>query len=402
MAVTLNETPSANRLHIGIFGKTNSGKSSFINAFSGQKVSIVADIAGTTTDPVYKPMEIYPLGPCVLIDTAGFADEGELGALRMEKTKLAAQKTDAGIILFSGRDMKEELDWFRYFKEKNTPVIPVLSKADTYEQEEKSFLISQIKKETGVTPCCISSVTGEGIQEIKENLTRCIPEGYGNRMITGNLVSAGDLVLLVMPQDIQAPKGRLILPQVQTLRELLDKKCRVMSVTTDQFTGALEVLATPPKLIITDSQVFSYVYERKPSASMLTSFSVLFATYKGDIHYYVEGAKAIDTLHADSRVLISECCTHAPLQEDIGRVKIPRMLKKRFGDTLTVDLVSGTDFPEDLTGYDLVIQCGACMFNRKYVMYRIDRAKKQQIPMTNYGVAIAHLSEILPYVKVPE
>ena len=402
MAVTLNETPSANRLHIGIFGKTNSGKSSFINAFSGQKVSIVADIAGTTTDPVYKPMEIYPLGPCVLIDTAGFADEGELGALRMEKTRLAAQKTDAGIILFSGRDMKEELDWFRYFKEKNTPVIPVLSKADTYEQEEKSFLISQIKKETGVTPCCISSVTGEGIQEIKENLTRCIPEGYGNRMITGNLVSAGDLVLLVMPQDIQAPKGRLILPQVQTLRELLDKKCRIMSVTTDQFTGALEVLATPPKLIITDSQVFSYVYERKPSASMLTSFSVLFAAYKGDIHYYVEGAKAIDTLHADSRVLIAECCTHAPLQEDIGRVKIPRMLKKRFGDTLTVDLVSGTDFPEDLTGYDLVIQCGACMFNRKYVMYRIDRAKKQQIPMTNYGVAIAHLSEILSYVKVPE
>lgn len=402
MAVTLNETPSANRLHIGIFGKTNSGKSSFINAFSGQKVSIVADIAGTTTDPVYKPMEIYPLGPCVLIDTAGFADEGELGALRMEKTRLAAQKTDAGIILFSGRDMKEELDWFRYFKEKNTPVIPVLSKADTYEQEEKSFLISQIKKETGVTPCCISSVTGEGIQEIKENLTRCIPEGYGNRMITGNLVSAGDLVLLVMPQDIQAPKGRLILPQVQTLRELLDKKCRIMSVTTDQFTGALEVLATPPKLIITDSQVFSYVYERKPSASMLTSFSVLFAAYKGDIHYYVEGAKAIDTLHADSRVLIAECCTHAPLQEDIGRVKIPRMLKKRFGDTLTVDMVSGTDFPEDLTGYDLVIQCGACMFNRKYVMYRIDRAKKQQIPMTNYGVAIAHLSEILSYVKVPE
>ena len=402
MAVTLNETPSSNRLHIGIFGKTNSGKSSFINAFSGQKVSIVADIAGTTTDPVYKPMEIYPLGPCVLIDTAGFADEGELGALRMEKTRLAAQKTDAGIILFSGRDMKEELDWFRYFKEKNTPVIPVLSKADTYEQEEKSFLISQIKKETGVTPCCISSVTGEGIQEIKENLTRCIPEGYGNRMITGNLVSAGDLVLLVMPQDIQAPKGRLILPQVQTLRELLDKKCRVMSVTTDQFTGALEVLAAPPKLIITDSQVFSYVYERKPSASMLTSFSVHFAAYKGDIHYYVEGAKAIDTLHADSRVLIAECCTHAPLQEDIGRVKIPRMLKKRFGDTLTVDLVSGTDFPEDLTGYDLVIQCGACMFNRKYVMYRIDRAKKQQIPMTNYGVAIAHLSGILPYVKIPE
>lgn len=402
MAVTLNETPSGNRLHIGIFGKTNSGKSSFINAFSGQKVSIVADVAGTTTDPVYKPMEIYPLGPCVLIDTAGFADDGELGALRLEKTRLAAQKTDAGIILFSGKDMKEELNWFRYFKEKNTPVIPVLGKADTYEPEEKTLLISQIKKETGVSPCCISSVTGEGIQEIKENLARCIPEGYGNRTITGNLAAAGDLVLLVMPQDIQAPKGRLILPQVQTLRELLDKKCRIMSVTTDQFTGALDALSIPPKLIITDSQVFSYVYENKPAESLLTSFSVLFAAYKGDIHYYIEGAQAIDTLNSQSRVLIAECCTHAPLQEDIGRVKIPRMLRKRFGETLTIDLVSGTDFPEDLTGYDLVIQCGACMFNRKYVMYRIDRAKEQQIPITNYGVAIAHLSGILPYVVIPE
>ena len=402
MTVTLNETPSGNRLHIGIFGKTNSGKSSFINAFSGQKVSIVADVPGTTTDPVYKAMEIYPLGPCVLIDTAGFDDEGELGALRIEKTELAAQKTDLAIILFCEEEMEQELKWYRYFKEKQTPVIPVLSKADLCTQEQRADLAGLIRKNTGTNVCQISAATGEGIRALKEELARRIPEGYGTRMITGSLVSEKDLVLLVMPQDIQAPKGRLILPQVQTLRELLDKKCLVMSVTTDQYLAALQTLAAPPKLIITDSQVFSYVYERKPSASMLTSFSVLFAAYKGDIHYYVEGAKAIDTLHADSRVLIAECCTHAPLQEDIGRVKIPRMLKKRFGDTLTVDLVSGTDFPEDLTGYDLVIQCGACMFNRKYVMYRIDRAKKQQIPMTNYGVAIAHLSKILPYVKVPE
>lgn len=401
MAVTLNETPSANRLHIGIFGKTNSGKSSFINAFSGQKVSIVADVAGTTTDPVYKAMEIYPLGSCVLIDTAGFDDKGELGALRIEKTELAAQKTDLAIILFCEEEMSQELKWYRYFKEKNTPVISVLSKTDLYTQEEKEKIAHLIQGNTKEEVCLISAKTGEGIRNLKELLARSIPEGYGNRMITGDLVDTGDLVLLVMPQDIQAPKGRLILPQVQTLRELLDKKCLVMSVTTDQYLSALENLAVPPKLIITDSQVFSYVYENKPKESMLTSFSVLFAAYKGDLPYYIEGAKAIDTLNENSHVLIAECCTHAPLKEDIGRVKIPRMLKKRFGEKLDVSLVSGTDFPDDLTKYDLIIQCGACMFNRKYVMYRIDKARNQYVPMTNYGITIAHLTGILEHIALP-
>ena len=401
MAVTLNETPSANRLHIGIFGKTNSGKSSFINAFSGQKVSIVADVAGTTTDPVYKAMEIYPLGPCVLIDTAGFDDKGELGALRIEKTELAAQKTDLAIILFCEEEMSQELKWYHYFKEKNTPVVPVLNKTDLDTQEEKEKLAHLIQRNTKEEVCLISAKTGEGIRNLKELLARSIPEGYGNRMITGDLVDTGDLVLLVMPQDIQAPKGRLILPQVQTLRELLDKKCLVMSVTTDQYLSALENFAVPPKLIITDSQVFSYVYENKPKESMLTSFSVLFAAYKGDLPYYIEGAKAIDTLNENSHVLIAECCTHAPLKEDIGRVKIPRMLKKRFGEKLDVSLVSGTDFPDDLTKYDLIIQCGACMFNRKYVMYRIDKARNQYVPMTNYGITIAHLTGILEHVALP-
>ena len=216
MTVTLNETPSGNRLHIGIFGKTNSGKSSFINAFSGQKVSIVADVPGTTTDPVYKAMEIYPLGPCVLIDTAGFDDEGELGALRIEKTELAAQKTDLAIILFCEEEMEQELKWYRYFKEKQTPVIPVLSKADLCTQEQRADLAGLIRKNTGTNVCQISAATGEGIRALKEELARRIPEGYGTRMITGSLVSEKDLVLLVMPQDIQAPKGRLILPQVQT------------------------------------------------------------------------------------------------------------------------------------------------------------------------------------------
>lgn len=401
MAVTLNETPSGNRLHIGIFGKTNSGKSSFINAFSGQKVSIVADVAGTTTDPVYKAMEIYPLGPCILIDTAGFDDEGELGALRIEKTELAAQKTELAIILFCEEEMEQEMNWYHYFKERQTPVIPILSKTDLYTREQREHLIELIRKTTGENVCPVSAATGEGIRELKELLARKLPEGYGNRMITGDLISADDLVMLVMPQDIQAPKGRLILPQVQTLRELLDKKCLVMSVTTDQYLAALKVLSKSPKMIITDSQVFSYVYEHKPQESMLTSFSVLFAAYKGDLPYYIEGARAIDSLNENSRVLIAECCTHAPLKEDIGRVKIPRMLRKRFGESLRVELVSGTDYPDDLTPYDLIIQCGACMFNRKYVMYRIDKAKEQQVPMTNYGVSIAHLTGILDYVALP-
>ena len=401
MAVTLNETPSGNRLHIGIFGKTNSGKSSFINAFSGQKVSIVADVAGTTTDPVYKAMEIYPLGPCILIDTAGFDDKGELGVLRIEKTKTAAQKTELAIILFCEEEMEQEMKWYRYFKERQTPVIPVLSKTDLYTKDQREHLIELIRKTTGEDVCPVSAATGEGIRELKELLARKIPEGYGNRMITGELISADDLVMLVMPQDIQAPKGRLILPQVQTLRELLDKKCLVMSVTTDQYLAALKVLSKSPKLIITDSQVFPYVYEHKPQESMLTSFSVLFAAYKGDLPYYIEGAKAIDSLTENSRVLIAECCTHAPLKEDIGREKIPRMLKKRFGESLRVDLVSGTDYPDDLTPYDLIIQCGACMFNRKYVMYRIDKAKEQHVPMTNYGVTIAHLTGILDHVAIP-
>ena len=399
MAGTLNDTPGSNRLHIGVFGKTNSGKSSFINAFTHQEVSIVADIAGTTTDPVYKPMEISPLGPCVIIDTAGFDDTSELGERRVEKTKLAAEKADIAVIVVSQPDnewdITEELKWYQFLKEKNTPVLFLVGKSDIDPHTEE--LISYIKEKTGKKALAISAETGAGIDAVREELARLVPENFGERKITGELVTEEDLVLLVMPQDIQAPKGPMILPQVQTLRELLDKKCLVMSVTTDKLVPALAALKEPPKLIITDSQVFGYVYEHKPKESMLTSFSVLFAAYKGD---YVEGAKMLDSLTNESHVLIAECCSHAPLREDIGRVRIPRMLKKRAGEGLTVDIVSGTDFPEDLSDYDLVIQCGACMFNRKYVLSRIDRAKKQQVPMTNYGVTIAHLTGILDKISM--
>ena len=406
MAVTLNETPGSSRLHIGIFGKTNSGKSALINAFTGQEVSIVANVAGTTTDPVYKAMEVHPLGPCIIIDTAGFGDESELGKSRMEKTRLAAEKTDIALLLVAGNGDaaldEEEMHWYRFLKEHGTPVLFVVGKTDIRSDAQVDKLAAAIRGKTGEEAYPVSAKTGEGMEALKEALIRKLPENYSSRLITGTLVGREDLVLLVMPQDIQAPRGRLILPQVQALRELLDKKCLVMSVTTDQLIPALAVLKKAPKLIITDSQVFGYVYENKPAESMLTSFSVLFAAYKGDLPYYVEGAGHIESLNAHSRVLIAECCTHAPLKEDIGREKIPRMLRKRFGDSLAVDIVSGTDFPKDLSGYDLIIQCGACMFNRKYVMSRIERAREQGVPMTNYGVTIAHLTGILDKISMPE
>lgn len=399
MASGLNSAPSANRLHIGLFGKRNSGKSSLMNAMVGQEVSIVSDVAGTTTDAVQKAIEISPLGPCVFMDTAGFDDEGELGKSRVEKTKLSADKTDVALILVTDCNIEQELQWFFYFKEQNIPVIVIIHKKDMLGEEETSKLIRLIKERTKETPLLVSAKTKEGVKEVIQEIARRLPSEFGIDTITKDLVTKEDVVMLVMPQDIQAPKGRLILPQVQTIRELLDKKCVVVSVVTDQLEGALSLLNRPPKLIITDSQVFSYVYERKPKESKLTSFSVLFAGYKGDLSYYKESVKRVEALTKDSRVLIAECCTHAPLEEDIGRVKLPRLLKQRIGEELSVQVVSGTDFPKDLTEYDLIIQCGGCMFNRRYVMSRIEEAKRQGVPMTNYGIIIAYLKGILEEIE---
>lgn len=396
---TLNETPRSDRLHIGFFGKRNAGKSTLINALAKQQISIVSNVAGTTTDPVFKSMEIAGIGACVLIDTAGFDDIGELGKIRVEKTKKAAEKTDVAVILFSDSDIKKELEWFEYFNKRSTPVLLVISKADTMSSDEISQISPEVQKATGKEPLVVSAENESITERFKENLIRLIPEDFGSRSITGDLVSDSDLVLLVMPQDIQAPKGRLILPQVQTIRDLLDKKCIVMSCTTDRLDKTLNALAYPPKLIITDSQVFKTVYEKKPKESMLTSFSTLFAGYKGDLEYYIKSVEAVGMLTEKSKVLIAEACTHAPLAEDIGREKIPRMLRKKVGEGLKIDVVVGSDFPEDLTEYDLIIQCGTCMFNRKYVMSRIDRAKAQGVPMSNYGVIIAYLNNILDKIS---
>ena len=394
--MSLNTITEGNRLHIGIFGKRNSGKSSLINALTGQEVALVSDVAGTTTDPVKKAMEISGLGPCVFIDTAGFDDVGELGGMRVDKTKKTIEKTDLALVVFADEDISREMTWIKAFQGLETPVIPVVNKADIL--TDADGLCKLIRESCGLGPILVSAKNGTGIDELRAEMIQRRPGNYEVEEITGNLAKEGDTILLVIPQDIAAPKGRLILPQVQTLRELLDKKCIVLCATADKMDAALAALAKPPALIITDSQVFPLVYSKKPKESKLTSFSILFANYKGDLQHFIEGAKAIDTLNESSKVLIAEACTHAPLTEDIGRTKIPALLRRKIGQGLQIDVVAGSDFPEDLTPYSLIIHCGACMFNRKHVLSRIGQAKAQGIPITNYGVVLAKLSGILDQI----
>ena len=423
----LNETPRAERLHIGIYGRRNNGKSSLINAITGQNISLVSDFAGTTTDPVYKSMELHGIGPVVFIDTAGFDDEGELGQMRVERTLDAVDKTDIAIVVLSNEniiknknsenslknlnsdikneksekeneivlDIEIEKEWINKLKKAKVPYLVVINKIDKISKDDLNTISKKLEDDLKIKPILTSAVDKKGIELIREELIRLLPEDYFMRSITGKIVKDGDTVLLVMPQDIQAPKGRLILPQVQTIRDLLDNKCLVLCSTADNMESMISKLVSPPDLIITDSQIFGDVYAKKPKESKLTSFSVLFADFKGDIDYYKESVKAIENLTENSRVLIAEACTHAPMEEDIGRVKIPNRLKKKIGEGLTFDIVAGRDFPKDLSKYDLIIHCGGCMFNRKYVLSRIEAAKEQNIPMTNYGVVMAYLAGII-------
>ncbi len=394
MINTLSETPNAIRVHIAFFGRRNNGKSSLINAFANQSVALVSDIAGTTTDPVYKPMEVYPIGPCVLIDTAGFDDAGTLGEMRVSKTKDILNMADIAVMVFSPEQTEfgYEKEWLSLLSEKKCPVIGVMNKSDFCENALKKA--KHISDLTGISILPVSAKTGDGIDGIRRMIAETLPDNTAFGSITGHLCKEGDNVLLVMPQDIQAPKGRLILPQVQVIRDLLDLKAIITSVTADKLEEALQNMKNPPKLIITDSQVFDYVYNRKPPESMLTSFSVLLARYKGDIDEFRKGAEKIDFLTESDTVLIAEACTHAPQTEDIGRVKIPQMLRKIVGENLKFEIVSGKDFPEDLSKYALVIHCGACMFNRKYVLNRITACQNANVPVTNYGIAIAKIKGI--------
>ena len=396
----LNQTPHSERLHIALFGRRNVGKSSLINALTGQQIAIVSDVAGTTTDPVSKSMEILPLGPCVLIDTAGFDDSGKVGDLRTERTREVIKQADIAILVTDGASLDEETAWAALLKQAEVPYLAVLNKVDLMAQPPSTTLLADMAKRLGCDIIPVSAMKGAGLEQLRKMLADLVPDST-ELSLTGNLASAGDVVMLVMPQDPQAPKGRLILPQVQTLRDLMDKRCIAVCCTTDDIDRTLKALHKEPHLIITDSQVFDIVEKKKSAGSMLTSFSVLMAAHKGDINYFVESARALDNLTEQSRVLIAEACTHAPLAEDIGREKIPRMLRRRVGQGLSIEIVAGKDFPKDLSGYDLVIHCGGCMFNRKFMLSRVEQCRRQGVPMTNYGITIAHIKGILDKVSLP-
>lgn len=386
----LNETPRANRVHIAIFGKTNSGKSSFVNALTNQEVSLVSDIRGTTTDPVYKSMEINGLGPCVLIDTAGFDDESILGKQRVNATYKILDKTDLAIILFSDSSIDEESKWLKILKKHSIPTVAFVNKMDIIDYDT---LIKNIKNSLNIDSFPISALKRQNIDKAIDIIVSSA-KIERERSICGHIVDEKDIVMLVMPQDIQAPKGRLILPQVQTIRDLLDNRCIVISTTVDNLENAISMLKQPPKLIITDSQVFPIVKDKKPEETILTSFSVLFSKYKGDIDIFLEGANTIGKLKQGDKVLIAEACTHNPLDGDIARIKLPNLLRKNYGK-LDIQVVSGNNFPQELDDISLIIHCGSCMFNRKYVMSRIEKAQNAGVPITNYGLAIAYMNNMM-------
>lgn len=425
------EVTKGERLYIGIFGNTNSGKSSLMNMLIGQSFSIVSDVSGTTTDCVQKNMELPGVGPCVFIDTAGFDDESELGKQRVAKTYDALAKCDLILAVISGEELyranktasMEELiqsEGFKKLIQSGKPLVWVITKTGVetetgVDAEIKAESTEKIKAETG-NACkfrltalepfqnnpvvFVDSITGKNkdglIQAIKEKVPADFMEMFQSSL-TGKYCNPGDNVLLVMPQDIQAPKGRLILPQVQTIRDLLDRKVFVHCCTQDTFLQMLDSLKNPPDLIITDSQIFSFVSQNKPAASKLTSFSIMMAAHKGNIELFMKGAQAIKQLTDSSRVLIAEACTHVPATEDIGTVKIPKMLRK-IAPNVQIDFVRGTDFPstaDEIKKYDLIIHCGACMFNRAYMLGRQAIAEEAGVPMTNYGVAIASITQAI-------
>ena len=391
------DTPQAVRRHIAIFGRRNVGKSSLLNALTGQQAAIVSSQAGTTTDPVRRAMEIHGLGPCLFIDTAGFDDQGDVGILRNDRTKRVIDETDLALLVMEpGTDLTMESRWLSLLRNRDLPVVAVLNKDDLYRDDDSESLPQRL----GMPIVTVSALTGKGIDHLRQAMVKAV--GHSEEAsLTASLVHEGDTVLLVMPQDRQAPAGRLILPQVQTIRDLLDNECIVMCVTLKGLPAALKALQVPPALIITDSQVFKQVHALTPPETRLTSFSVLMSALKGNVDVLARGARTIAHLTTSSRVLIAEACTHAPMSEDIGRVQLPRLIRERVGRNVQFDVVSGKDFPHDLTSYDLVIHCGGCMINSSLMRSRIARATRQGVPITNYGLAIAQLQGILPHITLP-
>ncbi len=410
----LNQTPSSERVHIGFFGRRNAGKSSVVNAVTGQELAVVSKIKGTTTDPVRKAMELLPLGPVTIIDTPGIDDEGVLGELRVKKTKQVLNKTDVAVLVVDGTEGKKEADeeLIGLFREKNIPYLVVYNKMDLLSEEDGLSAGERAAVEIKATgqaetlnhaagPAAaeaeiyVSAKTGEHIEELKERIAAMAVTEEPKLRIVGDLINPSDFVVLVVPIDKAAPKGRLILPQQQTIRDILEADATAIVVKEYELKETLEQLGKKPKLVITDSQVFAKVHADTPKDILLTSFSILFARYKGNLETLVKGAAAIETLKDGDKVLISEGCTHHRQCDDIGSVKIPRWLKNYTKKELTISLSSGTEFPENLEEYRLIIHCGGCMLNEREMKYRMKCAGDAKVPMTNYGVAIAYMQGIL-------
>lgn len=384
--MSMNDTPSGERVHIGFFGRRNAGKSSVVNAVTGQNLAIVSDTKGTTTDPVYKAMELLPLGPVMIIDTPGFDDNGELGELRVHRTKQVLNKTDIAVLIVDGTEGLTDCDreLLRLFREKQIPHITVYNKKDLLKKDMPA----------GSNEIYVSAVTKEGIFELKEMMARLKPVSEDIPIIR-DLLQPGDFVVLVVPIDSAAPKGRLILPQQQTIREVLDAGCTAIVVKENALADTLGKLGKKPAMVVTDSQVFREVAAIVPTDITLTSFSILMARHKGFLHEAIRGVAAIEKLQDGDTVLIAEGCTHHRQCDDIGTVKIPRWLKEHTGHNVSIQTCSGREFPEDLSPYAVIIHCGACMLNERDVQWRMKFAVRQGVPMTNYGIAIAYMTGIL-------
>lgn len=401
--MSLNNTPSAERVHIGIFGRRNAGKSSLINAVTSQNLAIVSDIKGTTTDPVMKAMELLPLGPVVLIDTPGLDDSGELGLMRIQKAHQALNRCDIAVLVIDALEgiTPEDGKILEKIQKKQIPCILAINKCDLLSSFDSPVPLTDSLPDS-IHTIRISARNGQGIFELKEMLAASLPEEDKGRRIVGDLIHPSSLVILVIPIDKAAPKGRLILPQQQTIRDILDSGAYALTVRETELATALSSIGRTPDLVITDSQVFPYVAEIVPEEIPLTSFSILFARYKGNLKTLADGARALDSLKADDTILISEGCTHHRQCEDIGTVKLPNLIRKHTGcKDLTFSFTSGTEFPADLSGFSMIVHCGGCTLNEREMKYRLSCAEDAGIPITNYGTAIAHMNGILPRCLQP-
>ena len=399
--MSLNSTPQSVRVHIGIFGKRNAGKSSVINAITNQEAAIVSDVLGTTTDPVFRPMEILPIGPCVLIDTAGLDDVGELGKLRINKSMDVLDKTDIALIVIDSSIgiCEEDLTLTEKLKLKKIPYILVLNKVDKI--SDKSKIIENVKNKINAPMICVSSKDKIGIEELKKEIINVMPQSSNDLKLVSDLIKPKDFVVLVVPIDKAAPKGRLILPQQQVIRDILDSGSTAIVVKEDELKDTLESLNKKPSIVITDSQVFESVNKDAPKDILLTSFSILFARQKGDLDELIKGAYHLDKLKDGDKILIAEGCTHHRQSDDIGKFKIPNLIRQRSGKDIIFEFTSGTTFTEDITQYALVVHCGACMMNRNAMLSRIEKSKSLNVPIVNYGVLIAYTKGILDRTLEP-